>query len=175
MMGVELTLEIKLFVTAFLIVAATIDGTQLKVPNWLNLPMILAGLLFWAYAGGFAGFGIALLGTFAGIATLIVPYALKGMGGGDVKMMGALGTWVGPIVTLQAFVVSAIVGGVMGAAIILRQKGGYESLHRLVLSFYNLVWFRDLAWAVPGDYKASTKLPYGIPIAIGSIAVLFFV
>ncbi len=169
----ELTIATKLFVTAMLVVAAVIDGVERRVPNWLTFPVILAGLIFGAWNNGLSGFGLAFAGALAGLFTLIVPYALNGMGAGDVKMMAAMGAWIGPMLTLKAFVVSAMVGGVIGLTMILCQKHARETLHRLYLSFVNLMLYRDLAVAVPEGYVSSTKLPYGIPIAIGSIATLF--
>ena len=59
------------FVTVTLIVAAVIDGLQLKVPNWITYPMILSG---WAYSAvlssyaGWEGLGYSLLGTVVGLA-----------------------------------------------------------------------------------------------------------
>lgn len=172
-MATELAYTTKLFVFSMLVVAALIDGTERRVPNWLTLPTILAGLAFSTWLDGLSGLGWSFTGFALGIAMLVVPYALNAMGAGDVKLMGALGAWVGPDLIVVSFLASAIVGGFMGVAMILWQKTGWQSLHRLQLAFGNLAAFRDLSAEVPGEYRPSTKLPYGIPIAIGSTAVLF--
>ena len=88
------------FVTLALVVAAVIDGIQLKVPNWLTFPFIISG---WAYSmaaygiegdGWLTGLGISLLGTLVGLALLMPAYAIGGMGAGDVKLLAGVGAWV---------------------------------------------------------------------------------
>ena len=85
------------FVTITLIVAAVIDGLQLKVPNWITFPMIFSG---WAYSVALSGLpwyeGLAysLFGTVVGLLLLLPAYAVGGMGAGDVKLMAGIGAWV---------------------------------------------------------------------------------
>ena len=80
-------------VTIVLVVAAVIDGKQLKVPNWITFPMILSGWVYSAYAFGFEGIGWSLVGTAVGLAVLMPAYAIGGMGAGDVKLMAGIGAW----------------------------------------------------------------------------------
>src|SRR5438067_13221136 len=105
-------------VSATLVVAAVIDGWKLKVPNWLTLPMILAGWGYGLAAAGWAGFGQSVLGTLAGLGLLLPLYAIGGMGAGDVKLLAGVGAWVGPAITLWAFTTSAVVGGLMALAMV---------------------------------------------------------
>ena len=72
------------FVCLVLIVAAWIDGRQLRVPNWLTFPMVLTGIAYSTWVGGWAGLGGSLLGTVVGLACLLPLYAVGGMGAGDV-------------------------------------------------------------------------------------------
>jgi len=96
-------------VSVVLVVAAIIDGRQLRVPNWLTFPMIVSGWIFGAVTGGWAGFGESLLGTAVGLALLMPAYAIGGMGAGDVKLLAGVGAWVGATTTFYAFCVSAVV------------------------------------------------------------------
>src|SRR5690242_6698147 len=87
--------------TVWLIVAATIDGMKLKVPNWLTFPMILAGWAYSAvhyallsppwYSGMWEGLGLSLLGTVVAFAVLYPWSLIGGMGEGDVKMLMGVG------------------------------------------------------------------------------------
>jgi len=95
-------------VTIVLIVAAVIDGYELKVPNWVTFPFILSGWIYSTLAFGFEGLGWSLLGTLIGLALLLPAYAIGGMGAGDVKLLAGVGAWVYGTHTVYAFAVSAL-------------------------------------------------------------------
>ena len=82
-------------VCGLLIVAAYIDGKQLRVPNWLTYPMVFSGLIYSAWAGGWAGFQDGFFGMLVGLACLLPLYAVGGMGAGDVKLLAGVGAWMG--------------------------------------------------------------------------------
>jgi prepilin peptidase CpaA len=67
-------------VTIVLILAAVIDGFELKVPNWITFPMIIGGWAFSLAAFGWEGLGWSLVGTVVGLALLLPAYAIGGMG-----------------------------------------------------------------------------------------------
>ena len=92
-------------VSAILIIAAWIDGRELKVPNWITFHMILAGLVYSTCVGGIGGLGAGLLGMTVGLLTLLPLYAVGGMGAGDVKFMAGIGAWLGWEITFAAFCV----------------------------------------------------------------------
>jgi len=156
-----------------LALAAYIDWKEHRVPNWLTFTACGFGLAYHALVGGVEGLESAILGAAAGLATLIVPYALKGMGAGDVKLMAAVGAWVGAEVTFHAFLWIAVCGGLMGAWSILRSKEAKERLRTAVLAGKNLITLNELD---AGAQKAPAKilLPYGVPIAFGFYAYFLF-
>lgn len=170
------------FVTMWLVVAATIDGVKLKVPNWLTFPMILAGWTYssilyavqsptW-YTGMWVGLGWSLLGTLVGFALLYPLSMIGGMGEGDVKMLMGVGAWVYSLNTLYAFCAAAIIGGVLAIAMVLlagQWRKHYSQFFRIA---NEIVTVRDpeTLYETAAARKSSMKLlPYGIPIAIGSI------
>src|SRR5690349_25006550 len=113
------------FVTITLIVAAVIDGLQLKVPNWITFPMIISG---WIYSialspyAGWEGLMYSILGTVVGLALLLPAYAIGGMGAGDVKLLAGVGAWVWSTTTLYAYCVSAVLGGLIAVGMVLYRK-----------------------------------------------------
>ena len=166
-------------VAVVLIVAAVIDGYQLKVPNWLTYPMILSG---WAYSmAAFAwdgmpwyeGLGWSLLGTVVGLALLMPAYAIGGMGAGDVKLLAGVGAWMYSTHTFYAFCVSTVVGAVLAVGMVLCRKAWKKHSDQFWLILNEIMVIRnpDTLSAIAAERKSSMLLlPYGIPIAIGTIA-----
>ncbi len=165
-------------VSVVLIVAAIIDGIQLKVPNWITFPMIISGWVFSAMAYGMAGegwyLGLAwsLAGTAIGLALLLPAYAIGGMGAGDVKLMAGIGAWVHCWITFYAFCLSAIIGAII--AIIMVLVAGKTKKHSgqfmYILNEIMTVRNPETLATIAADRKSSMMLlPYGIPICIGTI------
>jgi prepilin peptidase CpaA len=165
------------FVCATLIVAAWIDGKELRVPNWITFPMVLAGLAYSAAIGGWVGLGHGLLGMCVGLATLLPLYAVGGMGAGDVKLMAGVGAWLGAEVTWNAFLVSAVVGGVMAVAMVAYRKAWLKHYGNALLILSEVATVKDpreLSKIAATRKPHMLLLPYGIPICIGSIAYFYY-
>jgi prepilin peptidase CpaA len=152
---------------------AIIDGRQLRVPNWLTFHFVIGGLAFACWSGGAQALLLSMAGAGVGLVSLLPLYAIGGMGAGDVKLMAGLGAWMGPSLTLGAFVASALVGGLIGLAMI---AASGELIHHWVL--FQTIGHEILSVRNPselaqraGDRKPNmTLLPYAIPIALGSVA-----
>lgn len=165
------------FVSAVLVVAAVIDGWKLKVPNWITFPMVIGGWIFSTVCFGWAGLGWSLLGTAVGLGLLLPAYAVGGMGAGDVKLLAGVGAWVWGTVTFYAFCVSAVVGGVIALAMVLyaRQWRHHRSQFLSIMTEMLVVRDPNQLSAIAAERKSSMMLlPYGIPIAIGTIAYFFW-
>ena len=159
--------------SAVLIVAAVIDGWKLKVPNWITFPLVLGGWIYSTVYFGWEGLGWSLMGTVVGLLLLLPAYAIGGMGAGDVKLLAGVGAWVGASVTLYAFCVSAVVGGAIAIAMVLWRRDWYHHLYQFWTITSEILEVRDpnaLSTIAAGRKSAMLLLPYGIPIAIGSIA-----
>ena len=163
-------------VSVTLVVAAVIDGWKLKVPNWITFPMIIAG---WVYSAAFSPFAgweglmYSLIGTAVGLALLLPAYAIGGMGAGDVKLLAGVGAWVWPTVTIYAFAVSAIVGGLIAIVMVLIRRGWNKHQGQFWMICSEILTVKDpeKLSAIAAQRKSSMLLlPYGIPIAIGTIA-----
>ena len=76
--------------------ACVTDLRTRRIPNVLTFGAALAGLLYQFVSGGIDGLGHAALGWLVGAVIFILPFALGGLGGGDVKLLAALGAWLGP-------------------------------------------------------------------------------
>jgi prepilin peptidase CpaA len=159
-------------VTIVLVVAAVIDGIELKVPNWITFPFILGGWAYSTVAFGWEGLGWSLVGTVVGLALLLPPYAIGGMGAGDVKLLAGVGAWIYGTHTAYAFAVSAIVGAVLAIAMVLARRSWSRHFAQFQIILNEILVIRNperLA-AIAAERKPTMLLlPYGIPIAIGTI------
>jgi len=163
-------------VTVTLVVAAVIDGWKLKVPNWITFPMIISG---WVYSAvlspypGIEGLWFSLVGTAVGLALLMPAYAIGGMGAGDVKLLAGVGAWMWGTVTFYAFAVSAVAGGFIAIGMVLFKKSWTKHKNQFWAIINEIITVRDaekLSEIATERKPQMFLLPYGIPIAIGSIA-----
>lgn len=155
--------------------ASWIDYSQRRVPNWLNASLATVGLIMQGTFFGWSGVGVGLLGLLVGLAVLILPWAMHGMGAGDVKLMAAIGAWLGPWLTLVSFAAGAIIGGIVALVMIFatgRAVHAYVNLQTILSKFRR--W--ETAFAEYGGAKTfgatSQLLPYGVPLTAGTIGVL---
>lgn len=155
--------------------ASWIDYSQRRVPNWLNAWLAAAGLIMQGVYFGWSGVGTGLLGLLVGFGLLILPWAAHGMGAGDVKLLAAIGAWLGPWLTLLSFAVGAIIGGVVALIMIFstgRAVHAYTNLQTIMSKFRRL----DTAFSEVGGARtfgeSSQLLPYGVPLTAGTIGVL---
>src|SRR5262249_39542097 len=164
-------------VAVTLIVAAYIDGRQLRVPNWITFPMVLSGLAYNAWLEGWTGLGMAATGTAVGLACLLPLYSVGGMGAGDVKLMAGVGAWLGAAITFYAFCLSTIVGAVMALWMIWRRQTfihHYANFLTILSEIALIKNPRQLSQIAAERKPRMLLLPYGIPICIGSIAYFFY-
>jgi prepilin peptidase CpaA len=94
-------------------VATVTDLRTRRIPNWLVLPFLLAGITASTWLLGWQGLGRSLMGFGLGLVLFGVMFFMGGMGAGDVKLAAAIGAWVGPKQLFLALVLTAIVGGIM--------------------------------------------------------------
>ena len=155
-----------------LVTAAIFDVKFRKIPNILTLPTVVAGLAYHTWFSGFHGFLLSLGGAFLGMGFLIVFYLAGKMGAGDVKLMGAVGSVLGPTGVFNAFLFTAIVGGIY-AIIILLYKGRFaDSMSRMWQALK--LTFLTRSPTASDEKRTGPILCYGIAIAIGTSLSMVF-
>lgn len=159
-------------VSAVLILAAVIDGWKLKVPNWITFPMILSG---WAASGiafGWGGLAASLWGTAVGLGLLLPAYAVGGMGAGDVKLLAGVGAWVGVSQTFWAFAASVVIGAVIAIVMVVASRRWRHHQRQFLGILTEILLIRNPSKLseIAAERKSTMMLlPYGIPIAVGTI------
>ena len=129
---------------------------------------------YYAVNGGLHGLALSAAGWAIGIALFLPMFLLRGMGGGDVKLLGAVGAWLGPLGALYAGLYSVLAGGVL--ALIVGIVRGY--LGKAFKNLWGLVAFWRTAGIqpLPGltiEDAAGPRLAYGVAIAAGTLAVVW--
>jgi prepilin peptidase CpaA len=155
---------------AVLAVATFTDVRSRRIPNWLVLPFMAAGIGVQAWQHGWHGVAQSLEGLALGAVLFGVLFAMGGMGMGDVKLAAAIGAWIGPAQLLLALVLTGLVGGVMALAWAL--AGGF--LAELLSGSGDLLlgWKKRGTLAHPELHLANPrarKMPYAPAIAIGTL------
>lgn len=139
-----------------LLVAAFTDLRSRQIGNWLNAGIALGAPLFWWSTGLDPWPGTALqLGV--ALATFIICailFALRAMGGGDVKLLTALALWIAPLPFLKLLILMAILGGILtllfGAWHIMKRRRD-----RLAIPYGVAISLAGL-WVIGTDYLPAT-------------------
>ncbi len=173
-----MTDPVNLIVVILALLAAATDVYTGKIPNLLTLPAALVGIAINAELSGWKGVLYSLEGFIFGLGLLMLFYLLGGMGAGDVKLLGAIGSLLGPYRVLNAFIVSVLIGGVMSLIYILYSRESLKGtvLHKGFLKFLGTPFCvtskSENKSSLEAAPKISKSLPYGVPIAIGTILSL---
>lgn len=110
---------------ALLLVAASwFDLKSRTIPNELNLAVALLAIPFW-WATGLPLWPDAAIQI--GVAALVfalfaLAFAAGAMGGGDVKLIGALGLWLPWQALIKLLVIMSLAGGALTLALLVRHR-----------------------------------------------------
>jgi prepilin peptidase CpaA len=139
--------------------AAVSDFRRLRIPNWTSVALFL---LFFAYAA-LPGKEFNVVHHFSvAVIVFLVGLLLYYMGvfsAGDVKLMAAVALWAGPTDILSLVLITAVVGGLLGIAVIILRKAPPLILFGRMISLDRVL----PRWAKHG------LVPYGIAIVGGAL------
>jgi len=148
--------------------AAAWDIYCRRIPNWLVLPFLAAGLLLSGLTRGLAGAGASLAGIAVAVAAFGPICWMGGMGMGDLKLCAAIGAWIGPSQMLFALVVTGIAGGIIAVGYALRRKSLGRSLEGAA-DLAGRLWGKRGPDRLSLDRPGALAIPYAPAIAIGTL------
>ena len=153
------------------LVAGVLDWRYRRIPNWLTVSGFAAGVVVNTILYRWPGLRAALLGTALGLGLLLPFVMIRSLGAGDWKLAGALGACLGPRQLLSVLVGTILVAGVMALALVIwkgRLKRTLLNIAHLLAALFSL---RTPGSEVSLDDPQSTKIPFGVAMAL---AVLFY-
>lgn len=115
-------LSIAAFLALVVVLAAVFDLQRRRVPNWLTFGGVLIGVGLNAFLPSGAGLLPSLKGVGLALLIYLPLHLLRAIGAGDVKLMAAIGAVVGPTDWLAIFLLTAVIGG-LAAALLVVIKG----------------------------------------------------
>jgi prepilin peptidase CpaA len=172
----ELGLRITgLAIGTIVVVAAVTDCWKGKIYNWLTLPALAIAPLWHAFRAGWGGFWFSLagFGIVAGILVALTLLAGKGLGGGDLKLMAAVGALGGWHFALWALLFIALSGVVIAVPVMLRRRIVGYTLRNLAVNL-SLRYMADQREVSVAEGSRGGRVPYGVSIALGTLIALFY-
>lgn len=151
---VDISIWVPILVLVFVAIAVGTDLRSRRIPNWLNVSAFAGALIFHFALGGWSGLASSFCGFATGFGTLLVLFLIGGSGGGDVKLMGAVGAWIGAWPTLLVFVGSAVFVILIMIGILIKRGATSKSSD--------------------GESVLRQTFPYAVPVALSLISLLLF-
>lgn len=160
-------------------VAAITDIWRFRVYNAFTVPLALTGFAYHVFTGGWNGVQQSCGGMLLGFILLVIPYALGLLGAGDVKLLAAIGAWLGVTLTYMVFVTSTLLLGIY-ATIVVVVTGNYrETWMMLKIILWRCAVFGvhiakdDLLEAAERSTQRRLKLiPFAAAFPFGILATL---
>src|SRR5262245_44534788 len=150
--------------------ACVTDIRSRRIPNWLTFGAAAVAIVFHTATGGGSGFVFATTGWLLGALIMFVPFALRGLGGGDVKLLAALGAWLGPANAVWLGLYAGVAGFVMSVVV--------AAYHGYLRTAFRNIWFLLQHWTVNGirplddvslEGSRGPRLAYALPIFAGLV------
>ena len=162
--------------------AAVADIRLHRIPNYLTVPTAVLGLLFHTVSNRLASMDLAgaygwplwyaPAGFAVGFALLFIPWLFGGGGMGDVKLLAALGAWLGPIYMGYAFVVSVFLAAIMALGVLIKVAclEGVTTAKRRYLAKGKSTGQQKQKGKT--TTRAMRVLPFAVPVALSTWIVL---
>lgn len=154
--------------------ATITDVRAARIPNALTVISGLTGLVAHTMLPGGSGWLTSVAGLAGGLAVFFPFFALGGLGGGDVKLMAALGAWVGWPDVISLALYAALAGGVVAIGVGLSHgylRQAFGNLRALLKTW--LIAGVQIEPSMTLEHGRGPRVPYALPIFVGLIVTLW--
>jgi prepilin peptidase CpaA len=154
--------------------ACVTDLGSRRIPNWLTFGSAALALAVHAALDGWVGARHAGIGWIVGTALFMPMFLLRGMGGGDVKLLAAFGAWLGGQEVLWLAAYASIVGGFLSIALAI-QHGYLRALCRNLSNLFRFWWLagpRPMP-SLTLEQGTGPRLAFAVPMFVGALVTLW--
>jgi prepilin peptidase CpaA len=144
-------------------IAAISDLRTRRIPNWLTYTGLLMAVSARTIFGGWSGLMSGVAGVFVAGGIFALFFFLGAMGGGDVKLMGAVGAWMGPSHAVLTLIAVCMTGGFIAFAYLIF---GFDKSSAVKVE--DGAKTSALPCGARTD-RTSPRVPFGLAIAIGTV------
>ena len=155
-------------------VACGWDLRTRRIPQMLTIGGALAGVAFHALNSGWSAGLASAAGWAVGIAIFFLPFALGGLGAGDVKLLGAIGAWLGPMNALWVGLYAGAAGGILAIFVALTKGYLFQAVGNVgvMLAYWRLNGVKPLP-DITLEHSRGPRLAYAVPILAGTMVTLW--
>ncbi|MGC4053922.1 MAG: prepilin peptidase [Paludibaculum sp.] len=171
-----LAMPVQYVLAALVLVAAGCDIRSRNIPNWLTMGGIVAGLALHPYLAGWAGLKFSAAGLGLAALMFLPLFVLRWLGGGDVKLMAAVGALAGAGNLFIVFIMDAILGGAVALiAVLLRKRGAktVRNIGRMITALFRGKAPYEETQELEAGSETSMGMPRAVTIALATLLVLW--
>lgn len=146
------------------LIAFITDIRTRRIPNLWNFAVCMCGFIYHFAIAGWRGLGFSLTGALVLFVLTGLLYAIRAIGGGDVKWFAALGAWSGWAFSLSAFLYTMFLAGLLALLLFMIQGRLFKLLRSYLQRVVVIIAHRKL------DFSLSTHKPMSeIPLMIAGL------
>jgi prepilin peptidase CpaA len=157
------------------LIAVVWDVASRRIPNLLTFGAALAAFAAHGYFDSWSGLGLSLLGWIVGVALFFPVFALGGMGAGDVKLLGAIGAWLGSASVVWVALYTGVAGGIL--AVVVALFSGYlkQALRNVwgLLLYWRVAGIRPQPQLTLNAGPNAPRLAYAVPMLAGLMVTIW--